>query len=326
MRVYGALLRAFLAAAVMTTSDCVARANPSTITRIDSCSRATSRQLRRPPLRYIEGDRTRRSLRRRADCWPERACGWTDDGSLSGHLSDSLRRKPHLMLTPSSSRRQTAGEPFSRRDRPFTPAVTGPNADPVASAISDGFLLSHEDFHRGNPMANGIRRRAPERARDRRGCRPGFWPLAWRRFPKRGFTPAHLPPSHPGRGEPSRVVRKQLHRRRFQRRSRHRPRRLPGRVHPQRQRSGAGDQRLRGAARAISLRPSRFCAAHARPTPVPTCKRPGAGRRDLAHRLLSAARQHIRPSARASWDASLCDGSATRLRRDVRFRRSSLEP
>ncbi len=70
------------------------------------------------------------------------------------------------------------------------PAVaTGPSADPIANAVGDGFLLSHRISIAAIQWQTGFAaERAPERARDRGSCCPRFWPLAWRRVPKRGLS------------------------------------------------------------------------------------------------------------------------------------------
>jgi hypothetical protein len=55
MRVYGMLLGALLAAAAMTTSVRVARANPSTITSVDIAHVQPVRSYAGLTFRYIEG-------------------------------------------------------------------------------------------------------------------------------------------------------------------------------------------------------------------------------------------------------------------------------
>ena len=216
MRVLGALLTAV---AVITTSNYVARANPSTITSIDVARVQPVGSYAGLPFRYIEG-----AIHGEVSA-EEPIAGLRE--LAAGRATVPYEVIFHIVAPEAASDADAVVVEAPNRGRTIFPsaigvgaAVTGPNADPVASVINDGFLLSHRISVAAVQWQTGFRRRrAPERARDRRDCRPGFWPLAWRRVPKRSLSPAHLPPSYPGRREPSRLVRKQFHRRRLQCRS-----------------------------------------------------------------------------------------------------------
>ena len=187
MRVYGMLLGALLAAAAMTTSVSVARANPSTITSVDIAHVQPVGSYAGLTFRYIEGAIHGEVSAEEPIAGLRELAGRTDDRSLSGRASTSLRRKPHLTRTPSSLRRQIAGGPsFPGHQR--SRSGDGPERGSGRERHRRWFSPEPQDFRSRNPMANGIRRRrAPERARDRRSCRPRFWPLARRRIPKRGL-------------------------------------------------------------------------------------------------------------------------------------------
>jgi len=142
MRVYGALLRAFLAAAVMTTSDCVARANPSTITSIDLARVQPVGSYAGLPFRYIEG-----AIHGEVSA-EEPIAGLRE--LAAGRATVPYEAIFHLVAPEAASDADAVVVEAPNRGRTIFPsaigvraAVTGPNADPVASVINDGFLLSH---------------------------------------------------------------------------------------------------------------------------------------------------------------------------------------
>ena len=165
MRVYGMLLGALLAAAAMTTSVGVAPGESFDHHQRRHRSRPTSRKLRRPDLSLYRGRYTRRSLSRRADCWLERACG--------GRTTVPYQVIFHIVAPEAASDADTVVVEAPNRGRTIFPGaisvpapVTGPSADPAASAIGDGFLLSH-GFP--SPQSNGKRGLPPACPRARKG-------------------------------------------------------------------------------------------------------------------------------------------------------------
>ena len=120
MRVYGMLLGALLAAAAMTTSVRVARANPSTITSVDIAHVQPVRSYAGLTFRYIEGA-IHGEVSAAEPIAGLRELAGGQRPFLIRLASTSLRQKPHLTPTPSSLRRQIA----------VGPSFRGPSAFPL---------------------------------------------------------------------------------------------------------------------------------------------------------------------------------------------------
>ncbi len=306
MRVYGMLLGALLAAAGITTSGGRVRANPSTITSVDIARAQPVGSYAGLTFRYIEG-----AINGEVSA-EEPIAGLR--ALAAGQTTVPYQVSFHIIAPEAASEADAVVVEAPNRGRTIFPsaigiaaAVTGPNADPAASAMGDGFLLSHNisvaaiqwqtGFAAGvSPSAQGIGevvvrdfgrwlagafRSGPSPLPIFRHCiLAGVSQAAWfvNSFVAEGFN------ADPETGR----------------------RCLSGSVYPKRQWGRVGDQWIRGGTRAVPLRPHGPSAAHARRTPVPARERPGAGRRDFAHRLLPAARQHLLSRACASWAAPLC--------------------
>jgi hypothetical protein len=142
MRVYGMLLGALLAAAVMTTSVSVARANPSTITSVDIAHVQPAGNYVGLAFRYMEG-----AINGEVSA-EEPIAGLR--ALAAGQTTVPYRVSFHIIAPETASEADAVVVEAPNRGRTIFPnaiaiaaAVTGPNADPVASAMGDGFLLNH---------------------------------------------------------------------------------------------------------------------------------------------------------------------------------------
>jgi hypothetical protein len=142
MRVYGMLLGALLAAAVMTTSVSVARANPSTITSVDIAHVQPVGSYAGLTFRYIEG-----AIHGEVSA-AEPIAGLRE--LAGGRTTVPYQVNFHIVAPEAASDADTVVVEAPNRGRTIFPGaisvpapVTGPSADPAASAMGDGFLLSH---------------------------------------------------------------------------------------------------------------------------------------------------------------------------------------
>jgi Alpha/beta hydrolase domain len=142
MRVYGMLLGALFAAAGMTTSAGAVRANPSTITRVDIARAQPVGSYAGLTFRYIEG-----AINGEVSA-EEPIAGLR--ALAAGQTTVPYRVSFHIIAPEAASEADAVLVEAPNRGRTIFPnaigiaaAVTGPNADPVASAMGDGFLLNH---------------------------------------------------------------------------------------------------------------------------------------------------------------------------------------
>ena len=142
MRVYGALLRAFLAAAGMTTSVGAARANASTVTSVNIALVRPVGSYAGLTFRYIEG-----AVHGEVSA-EEPIAGLRE--LAAGRTTVPYQVSFHIVAPEAASEADAVVVEAPNRGRSIFPGaisvpapVTSPSADPVASAIGDGFLLSH---------------------------------------------------------------------------------------------------------------------------------------------------------------------------------------
>jgi Alpha/beta hydrolase domain len=142
MRVYGMLLGALLAAAGITTSGGRVRANPSTITSVDIARAQPVGSYAGLTFRYIEG-----AINGEVSA-EEPIAGLR--ALAAGQTTVPYRVSFHIIAPEAASEADDVVVEAPNRGRTIFPnaigiaaAVTGPNADPAASAMGDGFLLSH---------------------------------------------------------------------------------------------------------------------------------------------------------------------------------------
>ena len=142
MRVHGMLLGALLAAAGMTTSAGAVRANPSTITGVDIARAQPVGSYAGHSFRYIEG-----AIHGEVSA-EEPIAGLRE--LAAGRTAVPYQVSFHIIAPEAASETDAVVVEAPNRGRTIFPnaigvaaAVTGPNADPVASAIGDGFLLDH---------------------------------------------------------------------------------------------------------------------------------------------------------------------------------------
>ena len=142
MRVHGMLLGALLAAAGITTSAGAVRANPSTITGVDIARAQPVGSYAGHSFRYIEG-----AIHGEVSA-EEPIAGLRE--LAAGRTAVPYQVSFHIIAPEAASETDAVVVEAPNRGRTIFPnaigvaaAVTGPNADPVASAISDGFLLDH---------------------------------------------------------------------------------------------------------------------------------------------------------------------------------------
>jgi Alpha/beta hydrolase domain len=142
MRVYGMLLGALLAAAAMTTSVRVAQANPSTITSVDIAHVQPVGSYAGLSFRYIEG-----AIHGEVSA-AEPIAGLR--GLAGGRTTVPYQVGFHIVAPEAASDADTVVVEAPNRGRTIFPGaisvpapVTGPSADPAASAMGDGFLLRH---------------------------------------------------------------------------------------------------------------------------------------------------------------------------------------
>ena len=142
MRVYGMLLGALLAAAVITTSVGAAPANPSTITSVDVAHVRPVGSYAGLTFRYIEGAI-------HGEVSAEEPIAGLRELAADGRPF-LIRSASNIVAPEAASDADAVVVEAPNRGRTIFPGaigvpapVTGPNADPVASAIGDGFLLSH---------------------------------------------------------------------------------------------------------------------------------------------------------------------------------------
>ena len=136
------LLGALLAAAAMTTSVRVARANPSTITSVDIAHVQPVRSYAGLTFRYIEG-----AIHGEVSA-AEPIAGLRE--LAGGRTTVPYQISFHIVAPEAASDADTVVVEAPNRGRTIFPGaisvpapVTGPSADPAASAMGDGFLLSH---------------------------------------------------------------------------------------------------------------------------------------------------------------------------------------
>jgi Alpha/beta hydrolase domain len=141
MRVYGTLLGALLAVAVITTSVGAAPANPS-ITSVDITHVQSVGSYAGLTFRYIEG-----AIHGEVSA-AEPIAGLRE--LAGGRTTVSYQVSFQIVAPEAASDADTVVVEAPNRGRTIFPGaisvpapVTGPTADPVASAIGDGFLLSH---------------------------------------------------------------------------------------------------------------------------------------------------------------------------------------
>ena len=142
MRVYGMLLGALLAAAAMTTSVRVARANPSTVTSVDIAHVQPVGSYAGLTFRYIEG-----AIHGEVSA-AEPIAGLRE--LAGGRTTVPYQVSFHIVAPEAASDADTVVVEAPNRGRTIFPGaisvpapVTGARADPAASAMGDGFLLSH---------------------------------------------------------------------------------------------------------------------------------------------------------------------------------------
>jgi Alpha/beta hydrolase domain len=142
MRVCGAILGALLASAGMTTSVGAARANPSTITSVDVACVQPVGSYAGWTYRYLEG------VVHGEVSAEEPIAGLRE--FAAGRATVPYHVTFHLVAPDAASAAAAVVVEAPNRGRTILPgaigaaaAVTGANADPVARAIGDGFLLSH---------------------------------------------------------------------------------------------------------------------------------------------------------------------------------------
>jgi hypothetical protein len=133
---------ALLAAAGMTASAEAARANPSTITRVDITRVLPAGSHGGLTYRYVEG-----VIHGEASA-EERVAGLRE--LAAGRTAVSYHVIFHIVAPEAASEADAVVVEAPNRGRAIFPGtisipapVTGPSVDPIASAIGDGFLLSH---------------------------------------------------------------------------------------------------------------------------------------------------------------------------------------
>ena len=141
MRVYGMLLGALLTAGI-TASIGSARANPSTITSVDIARVQPVGSYAGHFFRYIEG-----AIHGEVSA-EEPVAGLR--ALAAGQTTVPYQVSFHIIAPEAASETDAVVVEAPNRGRTIFPnaigvgpAMTGPDADPVASAISDGFLLDH---------------------------------------------------------------------------------------------------------------------------------------------------------------------------------------
>jgi Alpha/beta hydrolase domain len=142
MGVYGILLGALLAAAAMTTSIRVARANPSTITSVDIAHVQSVGSYAGLTFRDIKG-----AIHGEVSA-AEPIAGLRE--LAGGRTTVPYQVGFHIVGPESASDADTVVVEAPNRGRTIFPGAisvpapaTGPNTDSAASAMGDGFLLSH---------------------------------------------------------------------------------------------------------------------------------------------------------------------------------------
>ena len=142
MGLCGMLLGALLAAAGMTTFAGAVRANPSTITSVDIARAQPVGSYAGLTFRYIEG------VINGEVSAEEPIAGLR--ALAAGQTTVPYRVSFHIIAPEVPSEADDVVVEAPNRGRTIFPnaigvaaAVTGPNSDPVASAIGDGFLLNH---------------------------------------------------------------------------------------------------------------------------------------------------------------------------------------
>ncbi len=142
MRVYRMLLGALLAAAGMTTSTGAVWANPSTITSVDIARAQPVGSYAGLTFRYIEG------VINGEVSAEEPIAGLK--ALAAGQTTVPYRVSFHIIAPEAVSEADAVVVEAPNRGRTIFPnaigiaaVVAGPNADPVASAMGDGFLLKH---------------------------------------------------------------------------------------------------------------------------------------------------------------------------------------
>ena len=142
MRAYGTLLGAILAVVVVTTSLGAAPANPSTITSVDVAHVRSVGSYAGLTFRYIEG-----AIHGEVSA-EEPIAGLRE--LAAGRATVPYEVIFQLVAPEAASDADAVVVEAPNRGRTIFPsaigvraAVTGPNVDPVASVINDGFLLSH---------------------------------------------------------------------------------------------------------------------------------------------------------------------------------------
>jgi hypothetical protein len=137
MRLYGMLLGALLAAAAMTTSVRVARANPSTITSVDIAHVQPVGSYAGLSFRYIEG-----AIHGEVSA-AEPIAGLRE--LAGGRTTVPYQVSFHIVAPEAASDADAVVVEAPNRGRTIFPGaisipapVTGPSADPAASAMGDG--------------------------------------------------------------------------------------------------------------------------------------------------------------------------------------------
>ena len=143
MKAYGFLLSAFLAAVGMTSLVSAARANPSTITGVDIARVLPVGSYAGLTYRYVEG-----AIHGEASA-DEPVAGLRE--LAAGRTTVSYQVNFHIVAPEAPSEADVVVVEAPNRGRTIFPgaigvpaAVTGANAEPVASAMGDAFLLRHQ--------------------------------------------------------------------------------------------------------------------------------------------------------------------------------------